>query len=107
MVTAFTDLQDGEAENLSYLVLSGLIARPSLPASLLNAQYFKSWKGPCIYELLPQYNQMISLIDHVISGAHPCSFMYPFMFKAGTFNDHIMPDCKLSQSFPILACHFV
>ena len=37
MVATFIDLQDGDAENFIYLVLSGLTTRPTLPASLLNS----------------------------------------------------------------------
>jgi hypothetical protein len=36
MVAPFADIQDGDAENLLYLVLLGLTIRPILPASLLN-----------------------------------------------------------------------
>ena len=39
MVSPFTDLRDGDAENLIFLVLSGLTARPTLPASLLNSTH--------------------------------------------------------------------
>ena len=39
MVAPFTDLRDGDAENLIYLVLSGFITRPTLPASLLISAY--------------------------------------------------------------------
>ena len=35
MVAPFTDLRDGDTENLIYLVLLGFITRPTVPASLL------------------------------------------------------------------------
>ena len=36
MVAPFTDLPDGDAENLIYLVLSGFITRLTLPGSLFT-----------------------------------------------------------------------
>ena len=45
MVAPFTDLRDGDAENLIYLVLSGFITRPTLPASLLISAHIASRAG--------------------------------------------------------------
>ena len=45
MVAPFTDLQDGDAENLIYVVLSELTTRPTLPASLLNPIHNASRDG--------------------------------------------------------------
>jgi len=45
MVAPFTDLQDGDAENLIYVVLSELTTRPTLPASLLNSIHSASRAG--------------------------------------------------------------
>jgi len=45
MVAPFTDLQDGDAENLIYLVFSGIIARRTLPASLLISMHSASRAG--------------------------------------------------------------
>jgi hypothetical protein len=45
MVAPFTDIQDGDAENLIYLVLSGFITRPTLPASLLISGHNASRAG--------------------------------------------------------------
>jgi len=42
MVAPFNDLRDGDAENLIYLVLSGFITRPTLPASLLISAHIAS-----------------------------------------------------------------
>jgi len=41
----FTDLQDGDAENLIYLVLSGFVTRPTLPPSLLISAHIASGAG--------------------------------------------------------------
>jgi len=45
MVAPFTDLRDGDAENLIYLVLPGFITRPTLPASLLISAHSASRAG--------------------------------------------------------------
>jgi hypothetical protein len=45
MVTPFTDPRDGDAENLIYFVLSGLIARPTPPADPLNSTHSTSRAG--------------------------------------------------------------
>jgi hypothetical protein len=45
MVDPFIDLRDGDAENLIYLILSGLTTRPTLPASLLNFIHSTSRAG--------------------------------------------------------------
>ena len=45
MVASFTDLQDVDAENLTYLVLSGFITRPTLPASLFISAHTASRAG--------------------------------------------------------------
>ena len=45
MVAPFTDLRDGDAENLMYLVLSGFITRPTLPSNhvtIINVSLFFS-----------------------------------------------------------------
>ena len=45
MVAPFTDLRDGVAEDLIYLVLSGFTTRPTLPASLLISAHNASRAG--------------------------------------------------------------
>jgi len=45
MIAPFTDLQDADAENLIYLVLSGFITRPTLPASLLISAHIAARTG--------------------------------------------------------------
>jgi len=47
MVAPFTDIQDGDAENLLYLVSLGLTIRPTLPASLLNLLKKSQAKPKC------------------------------------------------------------
>jgi len=53
MVAPFTDLRDGDAENLINLVLSGFIIGPTLLASLLISAHIASRAGrqaPCNYQ---------------------------------------------------------
>ena len=63
----------------------------------LNVTLTKKWSESqlvcytCCVSLICNY--VVNLVKHVGSGAHPCSFIYPFMFEAGTFNDHIMSGC--------------
>jgi hypothetical protein len=45
MVAPFTDLRAGDAENLIYLVLLGLISSPSMLASLFNSSHIASSDG--------------------------------------------------------------
>ena len=52
MVAPFTDLRDGDAENLIYLVLSVVYyqAHCTCFSAYLSTHRFKSWKAPCNYE---------------------------------------------------------
>ena len=45
MVAPFSDLRDGDVENLTYLFLSGFTIRPTLPASLLISAHIASRPG--------------------------------------------------------------
>jgi len=60
MVAPFTDLLEGDAENLIYLVLPGLTTRPTLPASLLNSTHTASRAGKllAITQISSAYPQM-------------------------------------------------
>ena len=75
---------------------SQLVLRHNLTSVILDAflLFITTWS-------------MVNLTDHVSSGAHPCSVVYLFTFKVGTFNYHIISGCKLSQSFSIFTCRFV
>ena len=69
MVAPFSDLRDGDAENLIYLVLSGFITRSTQPASLLISAHIGSRVGRLltITKITPAYPQIcVSLIIIVL-----------------------------------------
>ena len=60
MVAPFTDLRDGDAENLIFFVFSGFITRPTLPASLLILAHIASRAGwlLAITKISSEYQQI-------------------------------------------------
>jgi hypothetical protein len=69
MVAPFTDLWDGDAEKLIYLVLSGFTIRPTLPASLLHSIHSASRVGRllAVIRILSAYPQIcVSLFKIVL-----------------------------------------
>ena len=67
MVAPFTDLRDGDAENLIYVVLSGIITRPTVPASQLISAHIASragrffpWFPQAKESVLPMYVRAIT-----------------------------------------------
>ena len=69
MVVPFTDLRVRDAENLIYLVLSGFITRPTLPASLLISAHIASRAGRLlsIIKISSAYQQIcVSLFKIVL-----------------------------------------
>ena len=73
MVAPFTDLRDGDAENLLYLVLSGFITRPTLPASLLITAHIASRAGRLL--AISKISSHIHIFVSVCSKSY-CSDFY-------------------------------
>ena len=69
MVAPFTVLRDGDAGYLIYLVLSGFIIRPTLPASLLISAHIASRAGRllAITKISSAYPQIYVSLFKIIS----------------------------------------